>query len=144
MATTTATAELFEQAFDNVRKTAEASLKMQQDMYRQWAECWPGQSSPQDAWLEQMKKFHKQWSETVTGIIRNHRQVLDSQYDAAVNSLEEAFRAAESADPVEFRKRTEELCRNNLKCMRDLAESQLEEFQSAISKWVELAGKGGA
>ena len=143
MATET-TSNLNEQVLDNVRKASEANLKMQQDVFRQWATLWPGFPSPQTMWLDKMRDFQRQWANTVSDLARQHRDTFDRQYQAALESLEEALRVGESSNPEEFRQRTEQLCRKTLDCMREASEAQMKEFQQAMSKWSELATKVGS
>jgi uncharacterized protein YwqG len=137
----------FEQAMENFRKTAEVGLGMQQEMMRQWSTSWPGagmgmsMATPQTAWLEKMREFQKQWSQTVSDLMRKHREVLDNQYRSAIESLEEAFRVGQARDPEQFRQRTEELCRRSLECLRETSEAQMKEFQEATAKWMEMLGK---
>lgn len=105
---------VFEEAFENLRKTAESSVEMQQELFRQWAAKWPGLPQPQNAWVEQVQKFQKEWSKTVKELLSKHREVLDEKYDLAIESLDEAFRVAESSDPQEYAKRCEALCKKSL------------------------------
>jgi hypothetical protein len=132
---------VYEQVFDNVRKAAEANLKMQQEVFRQWTTLWPGLPSPQSVWIDKVRDFQKQWGNTVSELARQHRDTFDRQYQAALESLEEALRVGESSNPEEFRKRTEQLCRKTLDCMREVSEAQMKEFQDAMSKWSELVTK---
>lgn len=134
----------FEEVMQNVRKAAESNLKMQQEAFRSWTTLWPGLSSPQSMWLDKVRDFQTQWTHTVSDLARKHREVLDQQYQAALNSLEEALRLTESKNPEEFRKRSEQLCRKTIDCVREIAEIQLKEFQEAASKWTELATKAGS
>jgi hypothetical protein len=132
---------MFEQVFDNVRKTAEANMQIQQEFLRQWQQLWPGVPNPQTAWLEQVRKIQREWAHTVGDLARKHREVLDHQYQAALDSLEQALSCAQAKDPEEFRKRAEELCRKTLECMRESAEAQVRELQNALTQWTELATK---
>jgi hypothetical protein len=143
MTTETAT-NVYEQVFDNVRKAAEANLKMQQEVFRQWSTLWPGLPTPQSVWIEKVRDFQKQWGNTVSDLARQHRDTFDRQYQAALESLEEALRVGESSNPEEFRQRTEQLCRKTLDCMREVSEAQMKEFQDAMSKWSELVTKTGS
>ena len=143
MSTDTAT-NVYEQVFDNVRKAAEANLKMQQEVFRQWTTLWPGLPTPQTVWVEKVRDFQKQWGNTVSDLARQHRETFDRQYQAALESLEEALRVGESSNPEEFRQRTEQLCRKTLDCMREVSEAQMKEFQDAMSKWSELVTKTGS
>ena len=140
MPTETAT-NLYEEVFQNVRKAAETSLSMQQDLFQQWSRLWPGFPSPQSVWFDKVRDFQRQWGNTISDLARKHRDTLDRQYQAALESLEEALRVSESSNPEEFRKRVEQLCRKTLDCMREVSEAQMREFQDAMSKWSELATK---
>jgi hypothetical protein len=132
---------VFEQAFDSLRKTAEANLEMQQEIFRQWGANWPGFPQPQNAWVERAQKFQKEWAKTVKELMGRHREVLDEQYQLAQQAFDEAFRVAQSSDPQEYAKRCEDLCKKSLDLMRDAGELQIKETQEALSRWVELAVK---
>jgi hypothetical protein len=132
---------VFEQAFDNLRKTAEANLEMQQELFRQWGANWPGFPQPQNAWVERAQKFQKEWAKTVKELLGKHREILDEQYRLALDSLDEAFRVVQSSDPQEYAKRCESLCKKSLEVMRDAGELQVKETQEALSKWIGLAVK---
>ncbi len=135
--------KVFEEVFDNVRKAAETNLKMQQEMFRQWTTLWPGLPTPQSIWIDKVREFQKQWTTTVSDLARKHRDVLDREYQAALESLDEALRVTESKNPEELRKRTEQLCRKTLDCVREISEAQMGEFQDAVRKWSELLTKAG-
>ena len=135
--------DLYGDVLQHIRNAAEANVKLQQDMLRQWSTMWPGFSNPQSAWLEKVRDFQHQWANTVSELAQKHREVLDKQYQASLESLDEALRLAESSNPEEFRQRTEQLCRKTLECVREVSETQFKEFQEAVSKWTELATKAG-
>ena len=61
--------------------------------------------------------------------------------DLAIESLEEAFRVAESADPQEYAKRCEAMCKKSLEVLREVGEKQIKETQEALNKWMGLAMK---
>ncbi len=141
MATATeAGSKLFEDVFQNVRKAAETSLKLNQEIFQHWAHMWPLQT-PQSIAIDKIRDFQRQWVNTVSDIARKHRDVLDKQYQAALESLESALRVTESTNPEEFRRRSEQLCRKAIDCVREVSETQLREFQEAVAKWTELATK---
>jgi phage-related tail protein len=135
---------VYEQALDNMRKAAESSLKMQQDAMQQWTTLWPGFSSPQAVWLDKIKDFQRQWTNAVSDMAHKHRTTLDRQYQAALESLEEALRTGESSNPEEYRRRVEQFCRKSLECMREASEAQMKEYHDAINKMTELIGKTGS
>ena len=135
---------LFEQVFDHLRKTAESNIEMQQELFRQWGANWPGFPQQQTAWLERAEKFQKEWANTVKKLLSKHRETLDEQYRLAIDSLEEAFRVAQSSDPQEYAKRCEALCRKSLEALREAGEVQVKETQDALNKWVALAVKAAS
>ena len=142
MATETETVQsVFEQAFENLRKTAESNIEMQQDLFRQWSANWPGFPQQQGPWVDKVQKFQKAWAKTVKEVLNKHREVLDEQFGLAIDSLDEAFRVAQSSDPEEYAKRCESLCRKSLEVVRETGELQAKELQDALTKWTELATK---
>ena len=132
---------VFEQAFDSLRKTAEANVEMQQELFRQWGTNWPGFPQSQNAWVERVQKFQKDWAKTVKELLSKHREILDEQYRLALESLEEAFRVVQSSDPEEYAKRCEALCKKSLEVLREAGELQVKESQEALSKMIGLAVK---
>ena len=143
MAESKTASPVFEELFQNIRKAAEANLKMQQEVLSQWSIMWPGMPLPQSAWINQIQNVRKQWLETVSGLARKHRDVVDKQYDAAIESLDAALHVSDAGTPEELRRRTEQFCRKTLDCMREVTETQIREFQEAVSKWTDLFAKAG-
>ncbi|HMO85118.1 MAG TPA: hypothetical protein PKC18_09390 [Lacipirellulaceae bacterium] len=132
---------LFEEAFQNIRKAAESSLSMQQEMFSQWSALLPGMPAPQSTWMKQLQQVRSKWSDAVAELARKHREVIDRQYAAALESLDAALCVTDASTPEEFRRRSEQLCRKSLDCVREVAESQVQEFQDAVAKWTEVFGK---
>jgi hypothetical protein len=132
---------LFEEVFQNIRKAAESNLNMQQELLSQWSALWPGMPTPQSAWINQVQKLRSKWVEAVSTLARKHRDVIDRQYNAAIESLDAALCMSEASTPEEFRRRSEQLCRKSLDCVREVAESQVEEFQDAMTKWTDVLAK---
>lgn len=142
MATETKSAKnVFEEVFENVQKAAQTNFEMQQELFRKWAAGWPGVPQPQNAWLEKAKQFQKEWAKTVKELLKDHGDSFDEQYQLVVDSLDDAFRVAQSSDPQEYAKRCEALCRKTLEVWRETSERQSKELQAALSKWLELATK---
>ncbi len=123
----------------NIRNAAETHLKMQREMFQTWLTLWPQLPGSQSAWFDKVQEFQKQWTSTVSELARKHREVMDRQYQSALESLEEGLRVVESKNPEEFRKRSEQLCRKTLNCLREISEAQIKEFQEAVVKWGETA-----
>ncbi|MCA9235913.1 MAG: hypothetical protein KDA44_10610 [Planctomycetales bacterium] len=135
---------LMEGVFDEVRKAAETNLKLSQEMMRQWVTMWPGIPTPQSMWLDKMRDFQKSWTSAVSELARKHRDTVDRQYQAALESLDQALKFAEAKNPDEFRKRSEELCRKTIDCVKECTEAQVKEFQNALTKLTELTTQSGS
>jgi hypothetical protein len=113
---------------------------MQQEVFQQWEQFWPT-STPQSMGMDKVREAQKRFSKTVSELASKHLDVIDKQYQAAVESLDAALHVAESTTPEEYRRRSEELCRKTLDCVRKISEMQLREFQEAVTKWTEFATK---
>jgi hypothetical protein len=140
-ATKPANGVMFEEVFQNIRKAAEANLNMQQELFSQWSALWPGIPAPQSAWIKQLQRFRSKWVEAVSELARKHRTVIDRQYNSALESLDAALGATEASTPEEYRRRSEQFCRKSLECVREVAETQVEEFQEAVSKMTDILAK---
>jgi hypothetical protein len=134
---------VFEEVFQNIRKAAEANLKMQQEVLIQVSSLWPGIPTPQTAWVGQMQNFRKQSVGLIADLARKHRDVIDRQYKAAVESLDAALSISDASTPEEFRRRSEQFCRKTLDCAREVTEIPVREFRDAIAKWTGLFSKAG-
>ncbi len=132
--------KMLDDVFQNIRRAAETNLKMHQEIFHQWSHMWPF-PTPQSVWFDRMRDFQKQFAGTLSDLVRKHREVMDRQYEAAIESLDAALRVAEATNPEEYRRRTEQLCRKTLDCLREISESHLSEFQDAVMKCTELATK---
>jgi hypothetical protein len=137
-AQTESVTNLFEQVFDNMKKTAETGMSMQQEMLRQLGARWPGVPLPQNVWLERVQKFQKEWAKVVSEVMTKHRRLLDEQYRMSIDSLKSAMHVADSSDPEDFRSHCEDLCRKSLDVMREASELQMKETQEALNKWIGL------
>ncbi len=149
---------MFDMILENYRKAAESTMKVQQEMLRNWTMQWPqmfgaqafglpltgataGSAMPGSAWLEQMSAAQKKWAETVTDMLNKHREALDAQYRAGIRTIEDAFKVGEAKDPQQFRRLTEELWRHSFECLKTVTESQMRDVQAAMQKWYEVASK---
>jgi hypothetical protein len=134
--------KVLEGVFQNVRKAAETNLKMQQEIFQQWTHLFPIPSA-QSAWVEKVRDVQKQFTGTVSELARKHREVIDKQYQSGVEALDAGLRVVEASTPEEYRRRAEQFLRTSIDCMREISETQLHEFQEAVTKWTELATKVG-
>lgn len=129
----------FEHAFDTFRKATDATLQMQQDLLRQWSTFWPGFPKPQPT--EQVQQFQKDWSQAITELTRKYLDSWDRQYKAGLESLEKAFQVAEAKDAEGIRENMKELWQKSFDCLKNVAQIQMQTFQTGVEKWLELAKK---
>lgn len=147
---------MFDMILENYRKAAESTMKVQQDMLRNWTMQWPQMfgshtffplaggtpaAMPGGALLEQFSEAQKKWAETVTEMLNKHRESLDAQYKAGIRTIEDAFKVGEAKDPQQFQRLTEELWKHSFECLKTVAESQMRDVQAAMQKWYEVASK---
>lgn len=135
---------MFEEVFENLRKATEATVQAQQEMFRKGSSLWTSVPSSPSAWQEQVQKFQKKWHQTVTELLKKQRETLETYFNASRRGLEESFRLAEAKDPEEFRAKMLELWTKTFDYLRQTAETQLKDFQTAFEKWSELVTKNAA
>jgi hypothetical protein len=134
---------MFDQVFEAVRKATDSAIVMQQELFNKWISLWPGVPiSP--AAVGEAPKFQKKWVDAVGELIKKQREILETQFSTGVRSIEEAFHLAEAKDPEELRAKTVALWQKIFDCLRQTHESQVRDFQIAVSKWAEVLTKGAA
>lgn len=135
----------FDQMFETVRKAAESTLEIQQNLFRQWTTAWPGALNPipkvQPPGIEQFQQFCKEWTQATTEVTRKNLEIFERQYKAGLELLETAFQPGGVKDPAEQRQKVTELWQKSFECLKELAETQMKSFQSAVEKWMELVKK---
>jgi len=94
--------------------------------------------------LSEPLKFQKKCAETAGELIKKQRQLLEAQFCAGLQSIEDAFHLAEAKDPEELRAKTAELWQKTFEVLRQSCETQVRDFQAAVVKWTELVTKGAA
>ena len=77
-------------------------------------------------------------------LTRKYQEAWETQYKASLELITEAFKVAEAKEPEELRKKTEELWKKTFDCLKALAESQMQNFQAASEKWIEMMTKVNA
>jgi hypothetical protein len=138
---------MFEPVFENLRKATEATIQMQQDLFKKWVSFWPGvpgMPAMPAVGAEPFLKFQKNWTEFVGDVVRKQREALEAQFSTGLRNIEAAFRLADARDPEELRARTVELWQKSFECLRQLYDTQVRDFQAAVARWTELVMKGAA
>jgi len=129
-------------AYENLKKTTEMSLRMQQEMFKKWASLWPctvpGTIPGQVPGPEDVQQIQKKWMEFYEEILKKQRETFETQFRTGLKHVEDAFRLAETKDPVELRTMTIELWRKVFETLQKFCEGQLRDFQALASRWTEL------
>ena len=135
---------MFDQVFENLRKATEASIQVQQDLFKKWVGLWPGVPGVPAVGAEPFIKVQKKWAEFVGDAVKKQRETLEAHFSAGLRNIEDAFRLAEAKNPEELRAKTVELWQKSFECIRQLYDAQIRDFQAAVAKWTELVMKGAA
>ena len=152
---------MFDQMLDNFRKATESTLQLQQEMFRNWSSqmtqgmgtgsplipnmpsmpsmpTMPGMPNGMNtAWVDQIRAFQKSWASNVSDMLEKHRKSLDTQYEAGIKTIEEAFKVGEARDPEQFKRLMEQMWRHSFDTLKTLSESQMKDIQAATEKWSE-------
>jgi hypothetical protein len=134
---------MFDQAFESLRKATESSIALQQEMFRKWMSLWP--AIPVSTFpFSELQKFQKKWVEVVGELLKKKNESLEAQFKAGLQNIEDAFRLTEIKDPEVLRAKMVELWQKTFDYLRQASETQMRDFQNAVSKWAELMTKGVA
>jgi hypothetical protein len=129
---------MFEQVFDNLRRATEATVQMQQELFKKWVKFWPGVPGAPPAWGDEVQQFQKKWGEAVGEMFKRQRDFTQAQFQAGLENIEKAFCLGEAKSVEELRAKTTELWKACFESLRKAYEAQIHEFQAAAQKWVEL------
>ena len=154
---------MVDKILENYSKAVESTLKLQQEMLRNWTMQWSpfgaqlfeppltgtttsASAAPAAAatWLEQLSTAQRKWAEAVADMLKRHQETLDEQYRAGIRAIDDAFRVGEARDPQQFRRLSEELWRRNCEVLKTAVASQMHDVQSVMQKWCEAVVLGAA
>lgn len=127
----------FDQAFESFQSAAESTLQMQKELFQKWTALWPGSPKVPTEGVEKLQQFHKEWPRAMTELTRKYFELWNRNYKAGLAALEEAFELPDAKDPEELRHKLTELWRKSFESLKDLAEAQVRNCQSAVEKFVE-------
>jgi hypothetical protein len=135
---------MFDQVFENLRKATEASVQVQQEMFRKWISLWPGVPAAAPLWGEQAQQFQqvqRKWAEIVSDLIKRQREGFEASFKAGQQSIAKAFQLGEVKSVEEMRAKTVELWQKCFDSLRQAYEVPLRECQAATEKWLQLVAK---
>ena len=130
---------MFDKMFETFRKTAEQSLKAQQDMFKQWTQPFPftpfGPQSAAGMASDWNETVQKRWLETTTEALNNHREFLNSLYRSGIQALEQSFRVTSAKSPEDYQRLLEDFWKKMTESFKEQSEAQMREFQKAAERW---------
>jgi hypothetical protein len=129
--------------FGLVRKTTEATLQVQQELFTRWAAFWPGAPALSGVWGEPLKPVQP-WAQAVSDVVKKQYEAQEAHVNAALKTLRDAVGLVEVKDPEELRTGSVRLWQNTIDFIRQACATQLRDFQVAFAKCAELAVKGAA
>jgi hypothetical protein len=135
---------MFNQVWENFRRATEATVQMQQEMFKTWINLWPVEPATPTFWGEKVQQFQKKWAEVLAEMLKKQREVTAEHFKAGLENLEKAFQLAESKTPKDLRAQSIDLWKKCFDDMQQVYEAQLRGFQLATDKWAELATKSAA
>jgi hypothetical protein len=133
---------MFEKVFESFRKTADWSMKTQQDVFKHWGQSWPW-TTPNafGSGTDWSETARRRWLEAVTEALNHHRELVDSTYKSGIQLIEQSFRATSAQSPQDFQRMVEDLWHKLSDGFKEQTEAQIREFQKAAEKWSPEAQK---
>jgi hypothetical protein len=125
---------MLDQLYESFRKSAESSLQVQQDFFRQWTQQWMAMPSGMVG-TEWGQKAQKRWLELTVEFLNRHRELIDTVYKSGIQLIEHSFGMFEAKSPEEYRRMVEELWHELFDSYKNLGERQFRELQEGTEKW---------
>jgi hypothetical protein len=130
---------MFDEVFDACRKTAESSLRMQQEMFRHTLQQWPGASSHDNGVLEaSARESTTRWIEFTTDSLNLQRESIEAMYKSAIQIFGQAMRLSEAKTPDAYRRMVENFWRTMFEAWKNQSEMNLRGFEKGLEKWSKL------
>jgi hypothetical protein len=133
---------MLDQMFETFRKTAESSLHMQQEIFRETVQQWPWlPPNANGAPDERAGAPTKRWIEFTIDSLNKQRESIDAIYKSGIQVVELALRLSEAKTPEEYRRMVEDFWRKIFEVGKNLSEIHLRDFEKGAEKWFELFPK---
>ncbi len=132
---------MFNQVYENLKRATEATVQMQQEMFKTWVHLWPGMTATSPEWSDGVQQFQRKWAETLSDLLKRQREVTGAHFKAGLQNIERAFQVGEAKTPEELRAKSLELWQKCFDDLRLVYEAQLRGFEMAVEKWTDLTMK---
>jgi hypothetical protein len=119
---------MYQQIIDNLRKAADSAFQVQQEMFKNCINCFPGVSA------EQLLVFQKKGHEAFSELLKKQRDLLEAELNAGLTTMEDVFRVSAVKLPEEFAGKVVDYWQKSFDCVRRLADAQISAFQVAGAK----------
>ncbi|MCA9213709.1 MAG: hypothetical protein KDB27_11615 [Planctomycetales bacterium] len=130
---------MFDQVFENLQKATESSIKMQQDLFKNWMAAFPqAPTAAVPAPTDAIELWRHKWEELMADSLKRQKELVDKNYDAATKALESIFAVEDAKSPQDYQQKVTELYRQSFESLRQLSEAQMRDFKTATEKWLEL------
>jgi len=128
---------MLEQVVDGFRKASEASLQLQQDMFKQWSRFWLSAST--GAVESGGRTMPPRWFELGLDMLDKQRGALDWTYRSGIQLIEQTLHVGEAQSGDDYRRLTEDLWKKLIELQKSQVESQLRDYQALFDKAMTMA-----
>ncbi len=125
---------MYDVVFENLRKSTESAIQVQQEMFRTWGNFWGGRPA-------QVQSIQKKWADTFGDLLRKQKETLEAQYNGGLKIIEQALTVHTTKELEELRAKLISEWKKNLEVQRQVAEAQMRALLTAQVEWVEDASK---
>jgi hypothetical protein len=125
---------MFSEVIVNLRKAADATLQVQQEMFNTWTGMCPLVPPPAAGWYEPIRQAQKEWAEILGELIQSQHEMLQVQFGAGLQSAADVFRLVHAKDSEELRARTIDFWQKTCDRIRQVYEAQVRDFRAVVAK----------
>lgn len=126
---------MFDQIFESFRKASESTIRIQQDVFKNWTQQLLSVPSSVISGnpAEWGTSFQRRWADQAIDLLNKHREALDAAYKSGIQVIEQTFRVSDAKSPEDYRRTIEDLWRQLFEAFKNQSETQFREFQ----KWAD-------
>jgi hypothetical protein len=132
---------MFNQVCEDFRRATEATVQMQQEIFKTWLNSWPVAPARPTIYGEQMQQFQKKWAEAFGETLKRQQEVNGDHFKIGLENLEKTCKLVESKTPEELRAQTIDLWKKCVDDMQKVYQAQMQAVQFATEKWAGLLNK---
>jgi hypothetical protein len=141
---------MYGQVFENLSKATETMIQTQQELFRTCTHYLQGVMPAQQPWVAQVQAIQKKLVDSFGELLKKQQSAVEIQFRAGQEVIDNAFRIPAAKTPEELRAKLEEFrgklieyWKKSFECLNMTAEAQMQAFQAAVTRAVEVAGNNG-